>query len=120
MIHFWCQCGRQLKANDRAVGEVVQCGLCRRLHVVPEDDLPRTADFPPVPPRGSVNASGEITRRTVGTRRAITPDEQALPGTEEAPAAGLPRRGVVGLALACAACVVAYLLLRGLAIWVFQ
>jgi len=73
MVRFWCQCGRQLKANERLAGEMMKCPLCRRLIVVPEEDVPRTADFPPVPPRGSVNACGEITR-TVAPVAAV-PDE---------------------------------------------
>jgi hypothetical protein len=116
MIRFWCQCGRQMKANGRAAGEIVKCSLCRRLHVVPEHDLPRTADFPPVPPRGSVNASGEITRRTPGP---LSPVAGAAEQSQEAPVR-LPRGGVLGLILACAACAAAYLLLRGLAIWAFH
>ena len=75
MIHFWCQCGRQLKVSDRAAGEVVQCGLCRRLTMVPEEDAPRTGDFPPVPPRGRVSANGEITRQSVGVLAAASPTE---------------------------------------------
>jgi hypothetical protein len=112
MVRFWCQCGRQLKANERAAGEVVRCGLCHRLHVVPESDLPRTADFPPLPPRGSINASGEITRRSVG------PPAEAEEDAEEAPAGWLSVRVVLGIVLVCAGSAAAYVLLRGLAGWV--
>jgi hypothetical protein len=119
MIRFWCQCGRQLKANDRAVGEMVRCGLCHRLHVVPEGDLPRTADFPPLPPRGSINASGEITRRAFAPAQGCSPEAPDEDG-DEARMGWLSGRVVVGLGLACAASVAACLLLRGLAAWVYQ
>jgi hypothetical protein len=104
MVRFWCQCGRQLKASERLAGEMMKCPLCRRLLFVPEHDLPRTADFPPVPPRGSVNACGEITRTVQPA--AVVPDDAKTdeePVVRPAWAAWL----VVVLAL-CAAGVAAY------------
>src|SRR5262245_61549137 len=73
MIRFWCQCGRQLKASENLIGQPAQCPLCRRLTIVPESDVPRTADFPPVPPRGNINASGEITRGAPAAQVATHP-----------------------------------------------
>src|SRR5712672_119787 len=71
MIRYWCQCGRQLKASEGAAGEVAQCPLCRRMTIVPEADQMRTADWPPVPPRGAIGPNGEITRRSAGPTTAV-------------------------------------------------
>src|SRR5688500_7248652 len=78
MIRFWCQCGRQLKSSEYTIGQPVQCPLCRRLTIVPEEDVPRTADFPPVPDRRAslqVNQYGEVLR--AGTDTEAMPNRQA-------------------------------------------
>ncbi len=41
MIHFRCQCGRQLQAREGDVGRLAVCPLCRHQSVLPESDQPR-------------------------------------------------------------------------------
>jgi prepilin-type processing-associated H-X9-DG protein len=62
MIHFWCQCGRQLQAGANMIGKPASCPLCRRITIVPTTDQTRAPDFPPVPPKARVNEYGEVKR----------------------------------------------------------
>jgi hypothetical protein len=43
MIRFWCECGRQLQADQEHVGQPAVCPLCERTTIVPATDQPRHA-----------------------------------------------------------------------------
>lgn len=41
MIRFWCECGRQLQATEKFIGQAAVCPLCERTTLVPATDQPR-------------------------------------------------------------------------------
>src|SRR5262245_24734752 len=38
MIRFWCECGRQLQATERSIGQAAVCPMCERTTTVPATD----------------------------------------------------------------------------------
>jgi hypothetical protein len=38
MIRFWCECGRQLQASEKSIGQTAVCPLCERTAIVPATD----------------------------------------------------------------------------------